>query len=105
MTLTECNTAHKLADRESAARWVRGLQAQGRKVVFTNGCFDLLHPGHVAYLEQARSLGDGLIVGANTDASVKRLLKGAGRPVAKEGDRARVAAAPACVDQGVLFGG
>ncbi|HEX9884497.1 MAG TPA: D-glycero-beta-D-manno-heptose 1-phosphate adenylyltransferase [Desulfobaccales bacterium] len=102
--MTECNTAHKLADREDAARWVRGLQAQGQKVVFTNGCFDLLHPGHVAYLEQARSLGDGLIVGVNTDASVKRLLKGAGRPVTKEGDRARVLAALTCVDKVVLFG-
>jgi rfaE bifunctional protein nucleotidyltransferase chain/domain len=104
MTLTDCNTAHKLADRESVARWVRGLQAQGQKVVFTNGCFDLLHPGHVRYLEQARSLGDGLIVGVNTDASVKRLPKGAGRPVTPEGDRARVVAALSCVDQVVLFG-
>ena len=59
-------------------------------MVFTNGCFDLLHPGHVAYLEQARSLGDALIVGVNTDESVQRLFKGPGRPVTPEADRARV---------------
>jgi len=103
-SMSYCNTSHKVVSPENAARWVRGLQAQGQKVVFTNGCFDLLHPGHVAYLEQARSLGDGLIVGVNTDASVRRLLKGAGRPVTKEGDRARVLAALACVDKVVLFG-
>ena len=101
--MNEFNSEHKLADREGAARWVRGLQAQGQKVVFTNGCFDLLHPGHVRYLEQARSLGDGLIVGVNTDASARRLAKGAGRPVTPEGDRARVVAALSCVDKVVLF--
>jgi len=90
-------------DWEAAAAWVRGFQAQGQKVVFTNGCFDLLHLGHVRYLEQARSLGDALIVGVNTDASVRRLNKGEGRPVTPEGDRARVLAALACVDRVVLF--
>jgi rfaE bifunctional protein nucleotidyltransferase chain/domain len=102
--MSYCDTSHKAVSPEAAARWVRGLQAQGQKVVFTNGCFDLLHPGHVRYLEQARSLGDGLIVGVNTDASVQRLAKGAGRPVTPEGDRARVLAALSCVDQVVLFG-
>ena len=81
----------------------RTSRAQGQKVVFTNGCFDLLHPGHVAYLEEARSLGDALIVGVNTDASVPRLEKGPGRPVTPEADRARVLAALACVDRVVLF--
>jgi rfaE bifunctional protein nucleotidyltransferase chain/domain len=102
--LNECSTAHKLVDREAAARWVRDLQDRGRKVVFTNGCFDLLHPGHVRYLEEARSLGDALVVGVNTDASVRRLHKGAGRPVTPEGDRATVLAALSCVDRLVLFG-
>ncbi len=72
-------------------------------MVFTNGCFDLLHVGHVEYLEQARALGDALIVAVNTDASVRRLAKGPGRPVNPEGDRARVLAALACVDRVVLF--
>ncbi len=102
--MVACNTGHKVVDWEAAARWVRDLQARGRTVVFTNGCFDLLHPGHVAYLEEARSLGDALVVGVNTDASVQRLDKGPGRPVATERDRARVVAALACVDRVVLFG-
>jgi rfaE bifunctional protein nucleotidyltransferase chain/domain len=101
--MTACDTAPKVAGWEAAARWVRKLKAQGQKVVFTNGCFDLLHPGHVAYLEAARSLGDALVVGVNTDASARRLNKGPGRPVSPEGDRARVLAALACVDQVVLF--
>jgi D-beta-D-heptose 7-phosphate kinase/D-beta-D-heptose 1-phosphate adenosyltransferase len=89
--------------RGAAARWLKKLQAQGRKVVFTNGCFDLLHPGHVSYLEQAHSLGDALVVGVNTDDSARRLGKGAARPVNPEADRARVLAALACVDRVVLF--
>jgi rfaE bifunctional protein nucleotidyltransferase chain/domain len=98
-----CSTADKILTRQAAASWVRELQGQGQAVVFTNGCFDLLHPGHVAYLEQARSLGDALIVAVNTDASVVRLAKGPGRPVTPEADRARVVAALACVDRVVLF--
>jgi rfaE bifunctional protein nucleotidyltransferase chain/domain len=99
----ECNTGHKMVDREAAAAWVRDQQGQGKQVVFTNGCFDLLHPGHVRGLEEARSLGDALIIGVNTDASAQRLAKGPGRPVTKEADRARVLAALACVDRVVLF--
>jgi rfaE bifunctional protein nucleotidyltransferase chain/domain len=102
--MSYCNTSHKVVAPKAAAAWVQELQNRGDKVVFTNGCFDLLHPGHVRYLEQARSLGDALVVGVNTDASVMRLLKGAGRPVTPEGDRARVLAALTCVDQVVLFG-
>jgi rfaE bifunctional protein nucleotidyltransferase chain/domain len=101
--MTTCTTSHKVVDRTTAALWVRELQATGKQAVFTNGCFDLLHPGHVSYLEQARSLGDALIVGLNTDASVTRLAKGPGRPVMPETDRARVLAALACVDRVVLF--
>jgi rfaE bifunctional protein nucleotidyltransferase chain/domain len=101
--MATCSTSHKIVDREAAARWVQELQAQGRQVVFTNGCFDLLHPGHVRYLEEARSLGDALIIGVNTDASAARLHKGPGRPCTPEADRARVLAALACVDRVVLF--
>jgi rfaE bifunctional protein nucleotidyltransferase chain/domain len=97
------STAAKIVSRPDAARWVQEQQAQGKKIVFTNGCFDLLHVGHVMYLEQARSLGDALIVAVNTDASVRRLSKGTGRPFNSEGDRARVLAALASVDRVVLF--
>lgn len=96
-------SANKVISREEAALWVRNLQARGLKVVFTNGCFDLLHPGHVDYLEEARSLGDALIVAVNTDASVRRLGKGPARPVNPERDRARLLAALAAVDRVVLF--
>lgn len=102
--MTDCHTSHKLVSRGAAARWVKRLQAQGGKVVFTNGCFDLLHLGHLRYLEEARSLGDALIVGVNTDASVQRLNKDPDRPINPEGDRAALLAALACVDRVVLFG-
>jgi len=72
-------------------------------VVFTNGCFDLLHPGHVSYLWAARSLGDALVVGLNSDASIKK-LKGPSRPVVPEGDRALVLSALVPVDAVVVFG-
>jgi glycerol-3-phosphate cytidylyltransferase len=72
-------------------------------VVFTNGCFDLLHPGHVSYLWAARSLGDALVVGLNSDASIKK-LKGPSRPVVPEGDRALVLSALEPVDAVVVFG-
>jgi len=81
-----------------AATW----KAAGETVVFTNGCFDIIHVGHVTYLEKARNLGKHLIVGLNTDASVQR-LKGPTRPLVHELDRARVLAALACVDAVVLF--
>lgn len=76
----------------------------GRRVVFTNGCFDLLHPGHICSLEQARQLGDALIVGLNSDASVRQ-LKGEGRPVLPERERAEILAALECVDAVVIFDG
>ena len=78
-----------------------GRPREGR-LVFTNGCFDLLHRGHVEYLEQAKRLGDTLVVGLNTDYSIRR-LKGSGRPLVAEGDRARVLAALASVDAVTLF--
>ena len=74
----------------------------GRRIVFTNGCFDLLHPGHIRSLELARQLGDALIIGLNSDASVRK-LKGDGRPVITEGERAEILAALECVDAVVIF--
>ena len=79
------------------------LREAGQRVVFTNGCFDILHAGHVRYLQEARAQGDCLVLGLNTDASVQR-LKGPTRPINNELDRAEVVGALACVDYVVLFG-
>ena len=79
------------------------LRAEGLRIVFTNGVFDLLHPGHVRYLSQARSLGGALIVGVNADGSVRR-NKGPGRPISPEAERAEVVAALEAVDAVVVFG-
>jgi rfaE bifunctional protein nucleotidyltransferase chain/domain len=89
---------------EDARRTVQQVRAQGRKVVFTNGCFDLLHVGHVRYLQAARALGDFLVLGLNDDASVRRLAKGPGRPLTPQSERAEILAALACVDAVVIFG-
>jgi len=78
-------------------------RAKGKKIVFTNGCFDLIHIGHTQYLQAARELGDLLVVGVNSDASVRRLNKGGGRPIVPDAQRAEVLAALACVDYVVLF--
>jgi D-beta-D-heptose 7-phosphate kinase/D-beta-D-heptose 1-phosphate adenosyltransferase len=86
------------ADRARIAAW----RAAGERIVFTNGVFDLLHRGHVEYLEEARALGDRLVVGINADASVRR-LKGAGRPLVGEHDRRDLVAALRCVDLAILF--
>ena len=91
-------TAEELAQlRDEADR-------AGRCLVFTNGCFDLLHAGHVRYLQQARELGDALAVGLNSDRSVRE-LKGEGRPINRQDDRAEVLAALGCVDYVVIFDG
>lgn len=79
------------------------LQADGKKVVFTNGVFDILHRGHVEYLNRARSLGDCLVVAVNSDASVRR-IKGESRPVVAEADRAFVVGSLKCVDYVCIFG-
>jgi rfaE bifunctional protein nucleotidyltransferase chain/domain len=94
------DTAGKIRSLPAAVAWRRAQQAP---VVFTNGVFDLLHPGHVELLEAARREGGGLIVGLNSDASVRGLGKGTDRPVADEAARARVLAALAAVDCVVLF--
>ncbi len=93
-------TAGKVRSLAEARAWRQG---QAGAVVFTNGVFDLLHPGHVELLEAARSEGDALVVGVNRDASARRLGKGPGRPVASEAARARVLAGLAAVDCVVLF--
>jgi D-beta-D-heptose 7-phosphate kinase/D-beta-D-heptose 1-phosphate adenosyltransferase len=87
----------KVVSRREAARRVRAARRRGERVVFTSGCFDLLHVGHVRSLEEARRLGDRLVVGVNADASVRR-LKGAGRPVLPVRQRAELLAGLACVD-------
>jgi D-beta-D-heptose 7-phosphate kinase/D-beta-D-heptose 1-phosphate adenosyltransferase len=95
------NTAGKIRSLTEAVAWRSGIAG---RVVFTNGVFDLLHPGHVALLEAARAEGDVLVVGLNADASVRRLGKAADRPIVPEQARARVLAGLAAVDCVVLFG-
>ena len=89
-------------DPDGLAEFVRQARAAGRRIAFTNGVFDLLHPGHVRYLQAARAHGDLLIVGLNSDASVRR-NKGPERPINPENERAEVLAALACVDAVSIF--
>jgi rfaE bifunctional protein nucleotidyltransferase chain/domain len=96
-------TEDKIKSLTDATAQVRAWQAAGQKVVFTNGCFDLLHLGHVDYLEKARGLGDRLVIGLNSDSSVGR-FKGPERPLQDQTSRARVLAAMQFVDLVVLFG-
>ncbi len=93
----------KILSRTQASREVEGARRRGEVVVFTNGCFDLLHVGHIRGFEQARDSGDRLIVAVNSDASVRR-LKGRGRPIVPARQRAEVIAALSCVDWVVIFG-
>ena len=95
-------TVHKVKNLEQIKEIRRRLREQGKKLVFTNGCFDLLHVGHVRYLRAARLMGDALVVAVNSDRSVRE-IKGAGRPVVPEAERAEVLAALACVDLVFLF--
>lgn len=92
-----------LIDRIDVENFCKELRDTNKKVVFTNGCFDILHVGHVRYLNAAKALGDVLIVGLNTDASVKK-LKGNDRPINNEADRAEVLLALEAVDHVVFFG-
>ena len=96
------NGMQKIASLTAAIIQIDAWRASGQKIVFTNGCFDLLHPGHVHLLHQAKDLGDRLIVGLNSDASVTR-IKGPSRPVLKENDRASLLSSLQCVDMVVLF--
>jgi len=92
----------KIADKNYLIEERRRLRSEGKRLVFTNGCFDLLHLGHVRYLAEARALGDALVVALNSDLSV-RALKGAGRPVLNENERAEVMAALEAVDYVIVF--
>ncbi len=94
------DTTGKIRDRRAAAAW---RESQAGIVVFTNGVFDLLHPGHITLLEAARAEGDALVVGVNSDASVRRLGKGPERPIVPAAARARVLAAIGAVDCVVIF--
>lgn len=92
----------QVLDLDSLADVIGQRRAGGERVVFTNGCFDLLHLGHVTYLQQARGLGDLLVIGLNSDDSTRR-LKGPARPLTPQADRAMVLAALACVDYVTIF--
>ena len=89
-------------DRKNIGNVVTTLKAEGKKIVFTNGCFDILHVGHVRYLKEAKALGDILILGLNSDCSVKS-LKGSNRPINNESDRAEVLSALKSIDYVVIF--
>ncbi|WP_447860838.1 D-glycero-beta-D-manno-heptose 1-phosphate adenylyltransferase [Nitrospira calida] len=93
----------KIKSKPDLAAILEDLRRQGKRIVFTNGCFDLMHVGHTRYLQAARELGDILVVGVNSDASVRSLKKGAGRPIVPQAQRAEVLAALACVDYVVVF--
>jgi len=92
----------KVISRGEVERFIEQLRDAGKTVVFTNGVFDLLHPGHVRYLQDARRLGDALVVAVNSDRSV-RAIKGPARPLNPEYERAEVLAALACVDAVIIF--
>lgn len=92
----------RVLSRKEAAKLINDLKSQGKKVVFTNGCFDILHVGHMTYLEEAKEFGDYLFVGVNSDESVKR-LKGPTRPINNEVDRAELLAGLKAVDYTVIF--
>ncbi len=92
----------KIKDLSSLKKEIETLKARGKRIVFTNGCFDLLHPGHMRYLYAARQMGDYLVVAVNTDRSVK-IIKGANRPVQSQDERTELLAALSFVDAVVLF--
>ncbi len=102
ISLPSMNCREKLLTPEALPAWRGALRRGGRKLVVTNGCFDILHAGHALYLEAARHLGDALLVGVNSDASVRQ-LKGESRPINPEIDRALVLASLACVDAVCVF--
>lgn len=93
----------KIHSKESLQTFLNDCEKQNKKVVFTNGCFDILHRGHVEYLCQARDLGDVMVLGLNTDASVKRQGKSPERPINNEETRATILAGLECIDAIILF--
>jgi len=92
----------KIKSADELALWLETSRKEGQKVVFTNGCFDLLHPGHLHYLEKARKMGDILVVGINSDESIRR-IKGSKRPLTPESDRLQMLAALECVSFVTVF--
>jgi len=92
----------KIKNLPELKKEIEALKAQGQRIVFTNGCFDLLHPGHIRYLYAARQMGDYLVVALNTDRSVK-IIKGANRPIQSQDERTEILAALSFVDAVVLF--
>ncbi|MEK6691806.1 MAG: D-glycero-beta-D-manno-heptose 1-phosphate adenylyltransferase [Nitrospirota bacterium] len=92
----------KIKERKILKKILDILRRKGKKIVFTNGCFDLVHIGHVRYLEKARGFGDILVVAINTDSSIKR-IKGRERPITPQGERAEVLASLGCVDYVTFF--
>jgi len=98
----QSNTMTKIMGTDALISERQHLRREGKRLVFTNGCFDLLHPGHVSYLRQARSLGDALVVALNSDRSVRN-IKGPGRPILNQQERAEVIAALEAVDYVTIF--
>ena len=96
------NVSQKILERETLANTLEPLRSAGKRIVFTNGCFDILHVGHVRYLKNAKNEGDVLVVGLNTDRSVRE-IKGPKRPIVPEKDRAEVLASLECIDFVTLF--
>jgi D-glycero-beta-D-manno-heptose 1-phosphate adenylyltransferase len=97
-----CAPKDKLKSIEEILQILPRIRSTGGKIVFANGCFDLIHAGHIRYLQHARSLGDALILGINSDACVRQ-LKGTGRPLQSENDRAEMLASLNCVDYVLVF--
>lgn len=95
--------SNKIVTKEQLVEQLKALRARGTRIVFTNGCFDLMHVGHTRYLQAARALGDLLVVGVNSDDSVRSLEKAPDRPIVNEAQRAEVVAALGCVDFVVVF--
>ena len=101
--MTDFDSRRKILNWADAAAQAAEVRQKGGKLVFTNGCFDLLHAGHVRYLNEARSLGDFLVLGLNSDASVRTLDKAPDRPLVPQAERAEVIGALACVDAVCIF--
>jgi D-glycero-beta-D-manno-heptose 1-phosphate adenylyltransferase len=93
----------KVTTRDQLGLLLQAARTQGKRIVFTNGCFDLMHVGHTRYLQAAKELGDLLVVAVNSDASVRSLNKAPDRPIVSEAQRAEVVAALGCVDHVILF--
>ena len=92
----------KIKETKTLLRIIKDLKAKGKRIVFTNGCFDLLHIGHIRYLEEAKALGDVLVIGVNSDSSVRK-LKGPQRPILPEEERTEILSGLGCVDYITLF--